>query len=47
MIPFPMEIGKLLFCYQNCSDLLGEEIVQEKVLKFAAEGWEFAKFWDH
>jgi predicted ATPase len=30
---------KMVFCYQNCSDLL-----REKLLKFEAEGREFAKF---
>ena len=37
---------KMVFCYQNCSDLLREKIVlvdQEKLLKFKAEGREFAK----
>ena len=29
---------KMVFCYQNCSDLLWE-----KRLKFQAEGWEFSK----
>ena len=35
------------FCFQNCSGLLLEKIVQrshwEKLLKFEAEGQEFAK----
>ena len=38
---------KLVFCYQNCSDLLSEKIVlviEKKLLKFEAEGREFAKF---
>ena len=37
----------LVFCYQNCSDLLWEKnvlVTEEKLLKFEAEGWEFAKF---
>ena len=29
----------MVFCYQNCSDLLWEKIALEKL--------EFAKFWDH
>ena len=36
----------LVFCYQNCSDLLWEKIVlviEKKLLKLEAEGWEFAK----
>ena len=36
----------LVFCYQNCSDLLWEKIVQsdrEKLLKFEAKGQEFSK----
>ena len=36
----------MVFCYQNCSDLLWEKtcsIDWEKLLKFEAEGWEFAK----
>ena len=35
----------MVFCYQNCSDLLFEEIVLviEKNLKFEVEGQEFAK----
>ena len=37
----------MVFCYQNCSDLLWEKIVlfsdREKLLKFEAEGREFAK----
>ena len=28
----------MVFCYQNCSS------DREKLLKFEAEGWEFAKF---
>ena len=36
----------MVFCYQNCSDLLWENIVLvivKKNLKFEAEGGEFAK----
>ena len=36
----------MVFCYQNCSDLLWEKIVlviEKKLLKFEAEGLEFAK----
>ena len=39
----------MVFCYQNCSVLLWEKNCssdREKLLKFEAEGWEFAKFWD-
>ena len=35
-----------VFCYQNCSDLLWEKIIlviEKKLLKFEAEGQEFAK----
>ena len=39
---------EMVFCYQNCSDLLWEKIIlfsdREKILKFGAEGWEFAKY---
>ena len=38
---------ELVFCYQNCSDLLWEKNCssdREKLLKFEAEGREFAKF---
>ena len=38
--------GKMVFCYQNCSDLLREKNCssnREKLLKFEAEGREFAK----
>ena len=37
---------KMVFCYQNCSDLLREKIVLviEKKMKFEAEGQEFANF---
>ena len=34
----------MVFCYQNCSDLLWEKIVpmfEKKLLKFEAEGREF------
>ena len=37
----------MVFCYQNCSDLLWEKKCysdHEKLLKFETEGWEFAKF---
>ena len=38
---------EMVFCYQDCSDLLWEKIVlfsdREKLLKFEAEGWEFSK----
>ena len=40
---------EMVFCYQNCPDILWEKIIlgdQEKLLKFEAEGQEFAK-WDH
>ena len=36
----------LVFCYQNCSDLLGEKnvlVIKQKLLKFETEGREFAK----
>ena len=36
----------MVFCYQNCSDLLWEKKCscdQEKLLKFEAEGQEYAK----
>ena len=36
----------LVFCYQNCSDLLWEKKCstdREKLLKFKAEDWEFSK----
>ena len=38
---------EMIFCYQNCSDLLWEKNCSsdlEKLLKFEAEGREFAKF---
>ena len=36
----------MVFCYQNCSDLLWEKCSsdREKLLKFKAEGREFANF---
>ena len=37
----------MVFCYQNCSDLLCEknvQVIEEKLVKFEAEGREFAKF---
>ena len=37
----------MVFCYQNCSDLLLEKIVLvigKKLLKFEAEGQELSKF---
>ena len=40
---------EMVFCYQNCSDLLWEKKCssdQEKLLKFEAEGWEFAKIFE-
>ena len=36
----------MLFCYQNCSDLQWEKNCSSdrvNLLKFEAEGWEFAK----
>ena len=35
----------MVFCFQNCSDLLWEKIVQliKKKVKFEAEGREFGK----
>ena len=41
---------EIVFCYQNCSDLLWEKndmVIKKKLLKFEAEGREFAKFLDH
>ena len=41
------DLTTMVFCYQNCSDLLWEKIVlviEKKLLKFVAEGQEFAKF---
>ena len=37
--------SEMVFCYQNCSDLLWEKNCtsdREKLLKFEAEGQEFA-----
>ena len=37
---------QMVFCYQNCSDLLWEKKCSsdgENFLKFEAEGWKFAK----
>ena len=37
----------MVFCYQDCSDLLWEKIVQvieKKLIKFEAEGREFVNF---
>ena len=39
-------LDSIVFCYQNCSDLLWEENCssdREKLFKFEAEGREFAK----
>ena len=36
---------KMVFCYQNCSDILWEKKGSsdpEKLLEFETEGWEFA-----
>ena len=33
----------MVFCYQNCSDILWETSDREKLLKSKAEGREFAK----
>ena len=42
--PFSYEKkDEMVFCYQNCSDLLWEKIVREKLLKFEAESREFLK----
>ena len=38
---------EIVFCFQNCSNLLGEKVVpeiEEKLLKFEAEGRQFAMF---
>ena len=35
---------EMVFCYQNCSDLLWEKIVRGKLLKFEGEGWIFKIF---
>ena len=43
----PLSMSTMIFCYKNCSDLLWEKkcsIDQEKLLKFEAEGREFAIF---
>ena len=40
-------VANMVFCYQNCSDLQLEKKCssdREKLLKFEAEGREFAKF---
>ena len=37
----------MISCYQNCSDLLSEKnvlVIEKKILKFEAEGQEFANF---
>ena len=34
----------MVFCCQNCSDLLWEKVVLVIEKNFEAEGWEFAKF---
>ena len=39
----------MVLCFQNCSDLLWEKIVpvvEKKILKFEAEGREFAKHFE-
>ena len=39
-------VSEMVFCYQNCSDLLWEKICssdREQFLKFEAEGQEFSK----
>ena len=38
ILQFSFQIREMIFCYQNCSDLLWEKIVLEKLLKFEAEG---------
>ena len=41
-----MVLKEMVFCYQNCSDLLTESIVlviEKKLLKLEAEGREFEK----
>ena len=40
---------KMVFYYQNCSDLLWEKLSsdREKLLKFEAKAQEFANFWGH
>ena len=40
---------EMVFCYQNYSDLLWEKNCSsdwEKLFKFEAEGWEFAKIFE-
>ena len=40
------KIECMVFCFQNCSDLLREKkvlVIKKKVMKFEAEGQEFAK----
>ena len=37
----PQKRADMVFCYQDCSDLL-----QEKLLKFETEGRELKKNWD-
>ena len=40
----------MVFCFQNCSDLMWEKNSSEwekLKLKFETEGQEFANFWDH
>ena len=37
---------KMIFCFQNCFYLLWENnvlVIEEKLLKSEAEGWEFSK----
>ena len=47
-VSFPtLKVAKMemVFCYQNCSDLLWEKnviVIEKNILKFEAEGWEFA-----
>ena len=44
--PVHYQVKEMVFCYQNCSDLLWEKSCSsdwEKHLKFEAEGQEFAK----
>ena len=43
----PEKISGMVFCHQNCSDLLWEKKCSsdwEELLKFEAEGREFANF---
>ena len=40
----------MVFCFENCSDILRETIdlvMEKKFCKFAIEGQVFANFWDH